>query len=87
MTLIKLKANEDLFNRWQKLAKLTTVKMSSISIIQNDMETSKAELNKWYKDSKEEIIKVDQKFNEIVGELLSTRNEIMAYIKEQIEEA
>lgn len=82
--LYKIKSNKDLFDRWNKLAKKTSKRLNSISFIQNDMEASKDDMNKWFRESLEDIQKMDQDFKDTVQEMLSIRQEIIKDIKNQI---
>lgn len=82
--LYKVKSNKDLFDRWTKLSKKTSKHLNSISFIQNDMEASKDDMNKWYHQSLEDIQKMDQDFRDTVQEMLSIRQEIIKDIKNQI---
>lgn len=85
--MYKIKGSEDLFTRWNKLANKTNKKLHSIEIMQNpniQIEVTKQDLNKWYHDSMDEITKVKEDFDKIVKELISIRQEIMDYIRDQI---
>lgn len=82
--LYKIKSNKDLYERWTKLAKKTSKRLNSISFIQNDMEASKADLNKWFQDSLEDIRKMDQDFKDTIAEMMKIRREILKDLKDQI---
>lgn len=83
--LYKIKSNEDLHSRWTKLAKKTSKRLNSISFLQNDMEVSKDDMNKWFRESLEDIQKMDQDFKDTVQEMLSIRSDAIKYLKAQIE--
>jgi uncharacterized membrane-anchored protein YhcB (DUF1043 family) len=82
--LYKIKSNKDLFDKWTKIAKKTSKHLNSISFIQNDMEVSKNDMNKWYHESLEDIQKMDQDFKDTIQEMLKIRQEIIKDIKNQI---
>ena len=82
--IYKVKSNKDLFDRWTKLSKKTSKRLNSMSLIQNDMEVSKDELNKWYHESLEDIQKMDQDFRDTIQEMLNIRSETIKYFKDQM---
>jgi hypothetical protein len=65
--LLKIQANEELFNKW----KLACMRLdSNKAIVQNDIESSKKEINDWW-----------QTVDANVKEVLKVRKEIVDYIK------
>jgi seryl-tRNA synthetase len=84
MKIYNIKSSEEIYVKWMKLVAKTNKKSSSMFIMQNDMEATTEELNNWFKDSQEEIIKVDEDFKQIVSDLLALREETVKYIKAQI---
>jgi uncharacterized membrane-anchored protein YhcB (DUF1043 family) len=85
MKIYNIKSNKTIFDKWMKLSVKTSKKIASMFIVQNDMETNSDELNAWFKDSMEEIKKVDQDFRDIITDMLATREETVKYLKAQIE--
>lgn len=81
----KIKSNEDLFNRWAKLIKKSSKKIEGLTIIQNDGEYTRDDLNRWYKQSLEDIRKVEKDFNDTIHKMLKVREDTLAYLKNQIE--
>lgn len=64
---LKIQANEELFNKWKQIcAKLN----SGCAIVQNDMESSKKEINEWWQITENNI-----------KELVTVRKEVIDYIK------
>lgn len=79
-----IKSSKDLFDRWTKVIKKTNKKINPQRIIQNDMETTSDELNKWFTDSLEELVSVDKDFKEIMSELFFLRQDTINYLKAQV---
>lgn len=85
MKIYNIKSNEDLFDKWTKLVKKTSKKISPQNIVQNDMEATSDQLNEWFKQSLEDIRKVDEDFKQIVADMLKLRQETVKYLKAQID--
>jgi hypothetical protein len=83
--IYNLKSNEDLYDRWSKVAKKTNLrKMKSLDIVQNDMQVTNKQLSDWFTSSKEEILKVKEDFDSIIGELIALREETLKYLSAQV---
>lgn len=78
-----IKTNEQLFNEWMRVSTSphTKLGMYGASMVQNDMELSREQMNEWYEYCGELIDETERHFTEVIEELKKLRQQTVQYIK------